>query len=330
MLKLAAGVCAVVGLALISFATLVLAVAHAPPPDASAIAREEIPAALLPVYRAAAATCPGLPWEVLAAVGAIESHHGRGHADPTTGQVAPPILGPPLDGRDGRARITDPTQPDGWARALGPMQFLSTTWQVWGRVAPGRPSAAVPDVHNAWDAIYGAAAYLCGSAGRITDLSAALFRYNHSHRYVAQVLAKADEYRAVVSAPGRLAWPVPGTVVSPFGMRLHPILGIWRLHAGIDIDAPAGSPVRAPAAGTVTATGGTGGCGYMITVQHADDLRTTYCHLSRIGVAPGRVVVAGQVIGAVGSTGLSTGPHLHLEVRVRGQLVDPTTVLVAR
>jgi hypothetical protein len=317
---------AVLGVFVCFIASLGLAVAHAPPPDADTEALGEIPASLLPVYRAAAQTCPGLPWQVLAAIGFVESHHGQGHVDPVTGQVAPPILGPPLNGLAGRARIPDAGQPDSWARALGPMQFLSTTWAAWGRVAPGR--IGPPDVQNAWDAIYGAAAYLCHAAGQITDLHAAILRYNHSESYVTQVLAKAAAYGYGTSrGDGTLAWPIVGRIASPFGNRFHPILHVWRFHAGIDISASAGTPIRAPAPGTVTRAGGEGGCGYSITLEHGGGLRTRYCHLSHIDVTIGQFVAAGEVIGEVGSTGLATGPHLHFEVYVNGQLVDPLTRL---
>ena len=317
---------AVVATWLCFVAALALAVVHVSPPAADAAALDEIPASLLPIYRAAALTCPGLEWPVLAAVGWVESHHGQGRVNPVTGDVSPPILGAPLDGRNGRARILDPTQPDGFARALGPMQFLSTTWTHWGRVAPGRPGP--PDVQNAWDAIYGAAAYLCGADGRITDIHAELLRYNHSERYVAQVLAKAAEYGYGTSrGDGTLAWPVAGRVVSGFGQRFHPILHEWRFHAGIDISASQGTPIHAAAAGTVTRAGGEGGCGYSITIDHARGLRTRYCHLSRIDVHVNQRVTPGSVIGLVGSTGLATGPHLHFEVYVNGQLVDPLTRL---
>lgn len=175
----------------------------------SAVATVEIPASLLPVYRAAATTCPGLPWQVLAAIGWVESRHGNGAADPTTGSVSPPIYGPPLDGRPGFALIRDPSQPDGFARAVGPMQFLTTTWARWGRLAPDRPPSSTPDPHNAWDAIYGAAAYLCAGEASLSDLEAAILRYNRSDQYVADVLAKASEYglggppEVAVDAEGR-------------------------------------------------------------------------------------------------------------------------------
>ena len=168
-------------------------------PSAAAIA--EIPATLLAVYESAAVTCPGLPWQVLAGIGWVESHHAQGHADPATGEVTPPIVGPPLDGTSNRALIRDATQPDGYAHALGPMQFLSTTWSAWATVAPDRPPAALPDVQNAWDAIYTAARYLCGGRDHLEDVRAAVLSYNHSEQYLADVLAKAQEYGLGQSAP---------------------------------------------------------------------------------------------------------------------------------
>ncbi|MBA3653982.1 MAG: C40 family peptidase [Actinobacteria bacterium] len=160
----------------------------------SAAARAEIPAELLPVYMAASLACPGLPWQVLAAIDWVESRHAGGRADPHTGDVVSPIVGPALDGTNGTRAIRDASQPDGWAHALGPMQFLSTTWTRWGRLAPDRPPDAAPNVQNAWDSIYSAAAYLCGGASTIDDVHAAVLRYNHSETYVSQVMAKATDY----------------------------------------------------------------------------------------------------------------------------------------
>ena len=96
----------------------------------SAAARAEIPADLLPVYMAASVTCDGLPWQVLAAIGWVESRHADRRADPHSGDVEPPIIGVALDGQNGTATIRDASQPDGWAHALGPMQFLPTTWTM--------------------------------------------------------------------------------------------------------------------------------------------------------------------------------------------------------
>lgn len=194
MHKLLAAAVAAVGVPLVALSAMFLAFTTPPPPSAGADL-SDIPASLLPLYQAAAATCPGLPWPVLAAIGFVESHHGQGRLDPATGEVLPPILGPPLDGTDGLARIADPTSADGWAHAQGLMQFLPSTWATWGRVAPGRPAGATPDINNAWDAIYSAAGYLCGPAGRITDLNAAILRYNPSPTYLQAVLAKATQYQ---------------------------------------------------------------------------------------------------------------------------------------
>jgi len=160
----------------------------------SALARSEIPPGLLPVYIAASYTCPGLPWQILAGIGFIESGHGEGRVDAATGQVTPPILGPAIDGRPGFAALPDPSSPDGWAHAVGPMQFLSTTFRTWGLVAPDRPPEAVPDPNNAWAAIYSAAHYLCTGHDRLDDIHAAVLRYNHSETYYKAVLAKAIAY----------------------------------------------------------------------------------------------------------------------------------------
>ncbi len=184
---------AVLGLP-IAVAALFAGPGGAPSGAASGHATGEIPADLLVLYRAAAVTCPGLPWSVLAAVGWVESRHAGGRADPHSGAVNPPILGPPLDGRSGRAAIPDPSQSDGWARALGPMQFLPATWARWSVLAPDRPPETTPDPNNAWDAIYTAARFLCGGSEGFGDVSAALRRYNPSSAYAAAVLEKAAQY----------------------------------------------------------------------------------------------------------------------------------------
>jgi murein DD-endopeptidase MepM/ murein hydrolase activator NlpD len=116
---------------------------------------------------------------------------------------------------------------------------------------------------------------------------------------------------------GNFIWPVNGTFTSPFGMR-------WgRLHAGIDIAAPTGTAIRAADSGTVQLAGSQGGYGNYTCIGHGGGISTCYGHQSSIGVSTGQSVSQGQVIGAVGSTGNSTGPHLHFEVRVNGSPVDP-------
>ncbi len=198
--------------------TLVLAVAvvaagpqGSAAPRASALTAEEIPADLLVIYRDAAGRyCSGLPWTVLAGIGWMESRHAGGRADPLTGDVFPHIVGVPIDGSPGLAAIADPTQPDGWARALGPMQFLSTTWSRWATLAPGRPLGTQPSPHNAWDAIHSAARLLCAGQEHLGDVAEAVFAYNHSAEYVEAVLAKADDYAEVEPAAGTLSPPGAG------------------------------------------------------------------------------------------------------------------------
>jgi murein DD-endopeptidase MepM/ murein hydrolase activator NlpD len=118
------------------------------------------------------------------------------------------------------------------------------------------------------------------------------------------------------SAAG-LVWPVLGPVTSPFGVR-------WgRMHEGIDIAAPSGTAIRAAAAGTVIYAGWLGGYGNLVVIDHGNGLATAYGHQSSLAAGSGQAVAQGQVIGYVGSTGHSTGPHLHFEVRVNGVPVDP-------
>ena len=112
-------------------------------------------------------------------------------------------------------------------------------------------------------------------------------------------------------------------MTSGFGLRVHPILGGWRQHSGIDLAAPFGSPIVAPSEGVVSAAGWSGGYGLMVALEHGGGLETRYGHMSRLGVVPGQHVHRGEVIGFVGSTGLSTGPHLHYEMRINGRAVNP-------
>jgi murein DD-endopeptidase MepM/ murein hydrolase activator NlpD len=118
-------------------------------------------------------------------------------------------------------------------------------------------------------------------------------------------------------------------VSSGFAMRFHPLLQRWRKHLGVDYAAPTGTPVRTVGDGVVTFAGVQGGYGKVVEVKHRDDRTTLYAHLSRIDVRKGQSVEQGMRIGAVGSTGWSTGPHLHFEFRVNGQHVDPLQIAKA-
>jgi murein DD-endopeptidase MepM/ murein hydrolase activator NlpD len=119
--------------------------------------------------------------------------------------------------------------------------------------------------------------------------------------------------------------PVEGRMTSPFGYRVHPILGYRRMHTGIDFGAAYGTPIVASGPGTVASAGWDGGYGKAVRLNHGGGLLTLYGHMSRLAVAPGQQVAAGQVIGYVGSTGLSTGPHLHYELHRNGERIDPAS-----
>ena len=123
-----------------------------------------------------------------------------------------------------------------------------------------------------------------------------------------------------------LTRPVAGRQTSGFGMRLHPLLGYNRLHRGIDFGAGTGTPIYAVSDGRVAFAGRSGGHGNHVRLDHAGNLGTGYSHMSRIAVRAGQTVRQGQVIGYVGSTGLSTGPHLHFEVYRGGQAINPKSV----
>lgn len=127
---------------------------------------------------------------------------------------------------------------------------------------------------------------------------------------------------ASVSIPSRN--PLQSEVMtSSFGMREHPVLGGRRAHTGVDLAAPVGTPIYATADGLVSKAAWFGGYGLFVSLEHGGELQTRYGHMSRLNVAEGQAVRKGDVIGYVGSTGRSTGPHLHYEVRVDGAAVNP-------
>lgn len=122
---------------------------------------------------------------------------------------------------------------------------------------------------------------------------------------------------------GRYLTPAQGPITSPFGYRVHPIFGTMRFHTGVDIGAYYGSPVLASDSGVVIDSGWMGGYGNCIIIDHGGGYSTLYAHCSELYVSYGQSVAKGQQIAAVGSTGNSTGPHLHFEVRINGEPVDP-------
>lgn len=115
-------------------------------------------------------------------------------------------------------------------------------------------------------------------------------------------------------------------LTSRFGGRYHPMIGAYRQHSGVDLAAAAGSPIYATSDGVVAQAGWRGGYGLAVELNHGGT-ETRYAHMSRIAVAPGQAVKRGEVIGYVGSTGMSTGAHLHYEVRIKGAAIDPAPSL---
>ncbi len=135
--------------------------------------------------------------------------------------------------------------------------------------------------------------------------------------------------RAIVAIPSRM--PLAGArLTSGYGMRNHPVLRKRRRHKGVDLAAPTGTPVYATADGMVGRADWFSSYGLYISIDHGADMETRYAHLSKLAVAAGERVRKGDLIGYVGSTGRSTGPHLHYEVRVDGVAVDPIPYMVER
>jgi murein DD-endopeptidase MepM/ murein hydrolase activator NlpD len=123
---------------------------------------------------------------------------------------------------------------------------------------------------------------------------------------------------------GMFTMPVSmARITSSFGMRFHPLLGFTRMHKGIDIGTAWGTPIHAPADGTITFAGRSGGYGNFIKLSHGGGIETHYGHLSRFATRPGQHVSRGEVIGYSGNSGMSTGPHLHWEVLRGGIAVNP-------
>lgn len=154
---------------------------------------------------------------------------------------------------------------------------------------------------------------------------------NETEAQLNQIRAKIREIQAKSNrqltprGTGSMLWPLKGytSISSKFGWRIHPILGTNRFHDGVDVRAPSGANILAPEDGAVISTGWLGGYGNHIAIDHGGGLSTMFAHLSTILVREGQEVQRGQVIGRVGSTGWSTGPHLHFSVLLRGEPTNP-------
>jgi murein DD-endopeptidase MepM/ murein hydrolase activator NlpD len=155
------------------------------------------------------------------------------------------------------------------------------------------------------------------------QLTADVMEQGENLRALDRLMARAG--KALAALPSR--WPVRGAVNSEFGNRLSPWTRVTEFHSGLDINAQPRTPVRAPAAGTVTFAGTQQEYGNTVMVDHGQDVRSIYGHLSQIAVKQGERVERGQVIAYTGNTGRSSGPHLHYEILVKGHSVNPRAYL---
>jgi murein DD-endopeptidase MepM/ murein hydrolase activator NlpD len=155
-------------------------------------------------------------------------------------------------------------------------------------------------------------------------------RFASEAAQVQNALATAEDLKSILPHIPLNA-PLPGDleVTSPFGPRIDPFLGRPALHTGVDLHGAYGDAVRATAPGRVTFAGAMGGYGNLVEVDNGNGLATRYAHLSSIDVTQGETVATGSIVGHIGDTGRATGPHLHYEVRIDGQPVDPERFLHA-
>lgn len=272
------------------------AVAAVPVPEPAPIAG--IPPDYLVLYEQAGERF-GLQWQVLAGVGQIETHHGRGDAS-----CAPNFAG-----------------------ARGPMQFLPGTFAEAARLA----GLTNPNICSPADAIFAAAALLHAD-GAPENWTAALLHYNPNPKYPDEVMYWANRYAVSV----QVVWPVQGKITQWFGptsLTLEPSLvyqGKYyaHFHPGIDIAAPLGTPVRAISGGQVVFAGLDSSGAVVVEIEHLPNVNSLYGHLQDPpAVKVGQVVVTGQVVGKVGLTGNTTGPHLHFAIYDAGLPIDPMSVM---
>jgi murein DD-endopeptidase MepM/ murein hydrolase activator NlpD len=180
-----------------------------------------------------------------------------------------------------------------------------------------------------------AAAEEDAEAALVADIRSQRERFEAELKELEQTSQEVQDFLAPSSGTtsgevlgtGQFLRPVPGAIISGFGPRVHPILGTTRIHTGVDMAASYGEPIKAADTGNVVMAGWNGGYGNCVIIDHGAGFATLYAHQSEMAVSVGQSVTRGEVIGYVGSTGFSTGPHLHFEVRVNGTPVDPVQYL---
>lgn len=161
------------------------------------------------------------------------------------------------------------------------------------------------------------------TTAKLDRLTQQLYIQSNSYDELAELIKKKEERSKNVPAIMPLSSKQMKGVSSGFGMRMHPIYGSARMHTGIDLNANTGTPIYATGGGTVESAGWEGGYGYTVVINHGFGYKTLYGHCNQMVVSPGQRVVRGQQIATVGTTGDATGPHVHYEVMVKGQVVNP-------
>ena len=194
---------------------------------------------------------------------------------------------------------------------------------LWANSAPSWPDEAAQSAGSASDAAQRQPATGSVTFGRALDLEGTPLRLSSAIRRMPGQGTRSGGTLARGSFIARYL-PLRGAgITSGFGWRRHPISGGFKFHAGIDLAAPTGTPIVATAAGVVASADWYGGYGLCVTVDHQNGYVTLYGHMSQIAVSAGQQVQPGQPLGRVGSTGSSTGPHLHYELRRDGYAVNP-------
>ncbi|MFD3936663.1 peptidoglycan DD-metalloendopeptidase family protein [Streptomyces sp. NPDC058611] len=270
--------------------------------------------------------------------------------------ITPPVIAAQIEAES--AWINGRTSPVG---AQGLSQFMPGTWAGWGKDDDGNGRI---DPFDPGDAIMAQGRYDCALArdverykergiasGPTLDLALAAYNagpgaveryggippYRETQGYVVAIKNAMAKYTAIATDPGsgtipagqQMAMPlrVNAPVTSPYGMRVHPVTGVHKLHTGMDFGVGEGNPVLAAKEGTVTFAGWNTGYGNRVIISHGTvggaQISTTYNHMSALNVGVGAQVGVGTVVGLVGSTGYSTGAHLHFEVQQNGQYVNP-------